>query len=330
MAWINPPRLYDGARHRPEAMAGGVLDHKHDLLPSLAVVATGLLWGTYWIPIRALDAAGLAGPWATFGAFAATTLVLAPVALARWRRLLAGGWPLAAIGVCGGSAFVLYSNALLLSEIVTVILLFYLTPLWSTLLARVVLRQPITGVRIATIALGLGGMFVILGAGGGLPLPRGIGDWLALASGLAWAVASVGIRKRVEVGAFENTFALLAFGLVMAAAVPLAVMPGQVFAPLELRIAGVAPWLALTALVWTAPTIVLLMWGNARLDPGRVGILLMGEVLVGAASAAILTDEPFGWRQIVGGVLILAAAAIDIAARGPRPEAAAGAPGGDP
>ena len=60
-------------------------------------------------------------------------------------------------------------------------------------------------------------------------------------------------------------------------------------------------------------------WGNKRLDPGRVGILMMSEVLVTALTAALLTVEPFGWRQIVGGGLIVAAAAIDIMARAPEP-----------
>ena len=78
----------------------------------------------------------------------------------------------------------------------------------------------------------------------------------------------------------------------------------------------------MTTLVWAVPTMVLMMWGAQRLDPGRVGILLMGEVLVGAASAAVLTDEPFGARQFIGGGLIVAAALIDVLADPPEANAA--------
>ena len=287
-----------------------------DLIPSLAIVVTGLLWGSYWIPLRALDAAGLGGPWATFAPVALGAALLAPVAALRWRRLAAGGWPLIGMGLLCGAAFTLYSNAFLMTEIITVILLFYLTPVWATLLARLFLGHRITVTRILTILLGIGGMAVVLGIDGRIPLPRNLGDWLALIAGIAWALASVIIRKRDAVAAIDNTFAFLAGATLVAIALPLFAMPAEVAAvdPLALPFAAIAPWLALTTLVWAIPTIVLLMWGTQRLDPGRVGILLMGEVLVGAVSAAILTDEPLGARQLIGGGLIVAAALIDVLA----------------
>jgi drug/metabolite transporter (DMT)-like permease len=43
-----------------------------------------------------------------------------------------------------------------------------------------------------------------------------------------------------------------------------------------------------------------------------VGILLMIEAVVGAASAALLTDEPFGAREAIGGTLVIAAGVVDI------------------
>lgn len=295
-----------------------------DLLPSLAIVVTGLLWGSYWIPLRELDAVGLAGPWATLAPVAAGAALLAPVAVARWRRLVAGGWPLIGMGLLCGASFSLYSNALLMTEIITVILLFYLTPVWATLLARVFLGQPITAIRILTILLGIGGMAIVLGVDDRIPLPRGLGDWLGLISGIAWALASVIIRKRGHIAAIDNTIAFLAGSTLAAVALPLVAMPAAVaaFDPLALPLAKTALWLALTTLVWAVPTMVLMMWGAQRLDPGRVGILLMSEVLVGAASAAVLTDEPFGARQLIGGGLIVAAALIDVLAHAPEANAA--------
>jgi drug/metabolite transporter (DMT)-like permease len=41
--------------------------------------------------------------------------------------------------MAGGTGYALYSDALLLTEVVTAILLFYLTPVWSTILARLFL-----------------------------------------------------------------------------------------------------------------------------------------------------------------------------------------------
>ena len=297
---------------------------ERDLMPNLAVLVSGALWGAYWIPLRALEGAGLSGPWASFAVVTTAFLVLAPFALTRWRKLMAGGRPLLIVGFLSGSTFVLYSDALLLTEVVTATLLFYLTPVWSTLLARVALGQRFTVARLVTIVLGLGGMAVILGADGGLPMPRNIGDWLGLVSGMVWAFASVGIRKGVDVGVVENIFSYLFGGVLMSALAPLVLLPGMVFAfePAAVDLGAVPPLLIGTAVVFFIFGMVLLMWGNKRIDPGRVGILLMSEVLVTAATAAVLLDdEPFGWRQIIGGGLIIVAAIIDVMARAPEPAA---------
>jgi drug/metabolite transporter (DMT)-like permease len=49
------------------------------------------------------------------------------------------------------------------------------------------------------------------------------------------------------------------------------------------------------------------MWGAPRLNPAVVGLLFMTEISVGAVTAAIWAGEPFGFREIVGVVLISAA-----------------------
>ena len=47
------------------------------------------------------------------------------------------------------------------------------------------------------------------------------------------------------------------------------------------------------------------------LDPGRINILLMFEVVVAITSAALLTNEIIGFREIIGGVVIVSAGLID-------------------
>ena len=58
------------------------------------------------------------------------------------------------------------------------------------------------------------------------------------------------------------------------------------------------------------------MWltivGASRLDPGRVAILLMFEIIVGLTTAAALTDEPFGLREAIGAAFILAASGTEL------------------
>jgi drug/metabolite transporter (DMT)-like permease len=126
--------------------------------PTLAILLSTLFWGTLWIPLRHLDEAGLGGPWATAAGFTLPLLVVVPFGLVRWRRIAAAGWPLAHAGFLMAACFALYAEALLRGSVARVILLFYLTPAWSTLLARAFLGDRITGARLVTIALGLVGM----------------------------------------------------------------------------------------------------------------------------------------------------------------------------
>ncbi|HET7313412.1 hypothetical protein [Salinisphaera sp.] len=54
-----------------------------------------------------------------------------------------------------------------------------------------------------------------------------------------------------------------------------------------------------------------LVWATARLEPARVGILLMSEVLVGVVSSVLLADESMTATQIAGAVLLVAVGLLD-------------------
>ena len=69
-------------------------------------------------------------------------------------------------------------------------------------------------------------------------------------------------------------------------------------------------WMLMTAalaLIWLLPVIALTVYGASGLEPGRVAIFLMLEVIIGLTSAALLLDEPFGMREFIGAALIGAA-----------------------
>jgi drug/metabolite transporter (DMT)-like permease len=192
--------------------------------------------------------------------------------------------------------------------VVRVTLLFYLAPIWGTGLGVVFFRDPIRPLRALSILFGLSGAAVVLGFEGGVPVPRSLAEWMALASGVLFAFAAIFSRQAPEVPTLEKTFLNCVFGGLTALAMVLLLPdPGRlaVASPLAL----VAP-LAL-CLIWLIPVTWMLLWGAARLDAGRVGILLLLEVMAAAASAAILTDEPFGWREGMGCVLIVGAGLVE-------------------
>ena len=79
------------------------------------------------------------------------------------------------------------------------------------------------------------------------------------------------------------------------------------------------------AVVFLMPTNGVLMWGASRVSPGLFGILILSEIVLGIASAALWAGEPFGWREVLGGAMILAAGASEALAAARRPGTEPGA-----
>ncbi len=278
-----------------------------ETLAKLACAYSGVVWGLFWIPLRALDGSGVTGAWATVLFYLVPAVLFLPIALWRWRALLAGGWGLQLTGLVTGTAVVLYADGLVYTEVIRAMLLYYMTPVWSTLLARLILKEPITAVRWLAIALGFSGMLVIFGIDVGAPLPRNVGDWMALAGGFCWAIAAVRMRGDTKSSAIEFTSLHFLLGAPVAVLIALLPLAGAHELPDAATAAAVLPWLLPTPVIVVVTGSFAAMWGASRLNPGIVGILFMTEISVGTATAAIWAGEPFGAREIVGVALITAA-----------------------
>jgi drug/metabolite transporter (DMT)-like permease len=276
-------------------------------LAKLACAYSGVVWGLFWIPLRALDDLGITGAWATVLFYLVPGLLVLPIMIWRWRAVLAGGLGLQLTGLVTGLGLVLYADALIYTAVIRAMLLFYLTPVWSTLLARLYLDEPITAVRWLAIALGLSGLLVIFGVDIGLPMPENVGDWMGLASGFAWAVAAVRMRGDDRSHAVEFTSLHFLWGAPVAILIALLPLTGAHEAPDAAAAVDVLPWLVPTLVVIVVPGSFAAMWGASHLNPGIVGLLFMTEISVGTATAAVWAGEPFGPREIIGIVLITSA-----------------------
>ena len=279
-------------------------------------MASGALWGLYWIPVRHLESRGVDGVWTTLGLFATGLALLAPVLLRHPPARAAFAPRMLATGLLTGGSFVLYSISIVLTDVVTAILLFYLSPVWATVLGRLLLAERFTGARLVALALGLGGLWVVLGGESGVPLPRNPGDWCALAAGITWAFGSLRVHQDTAVSAVAHVTSLFIGGAAVIAAVALAPVADAPAPPVTVGAAAIVSIVAVLSMVsaWG------ILWGVRLVSPGRAGLLLMTEVVTGLASAAALAGEPFGVVQVAGSGLIVAAALVEVLpARARRP-----------
>ena len=279
-------------------------------LATVAVAGSALMWGLWWLPLRSLQDGGL-------GSFQVNLSIYLPLAVVAlpylWRRWNGGlkdhALPFLVAAVLMGLALLAWNLALLWGEVVRVSLLFYLTPIWASLLSVIFLNIRFGPLRAATVLCGLSGAIVVLsGHAEGLPLPRETADWLALGSGILFAGSLVTTRRWPAISGLPLT--LSTFVVVALGSSALVVSQEGLGTLLSL-----SPWLllaaALVGVLWILPAMWLILWGAGRLDAGRISIILLLEIPVAAVSATLIAQEPFGWREAAGCLLVLLAGALE-------------------
>lgn len=267
------------------------------------------MWGLFWIPLRALEEIGLHGLWITVVYFLIPTICVIPITLWRWIHVKNGGLSLQLTAMLAGGALLLYSTAIVYTDVVRAILLFYLTPIWASILARIFLGDEITTQRIIAMATAVLGMLTIFGLGTRFPIPQNIGDWLGIGSGFLWAVAMVRIRMTKSHSAIELTTGFFQWSLIFSASVAWLLAPTYI--PKIEQTLPVLPLLFFFTAFLVLPGTYASLWGPKHLSPGIVGLLFMSEIVVGAISVAIFAGEPFGIREIIGVFLILGASIVE-------------------
>lgn len=280
--------------------------------PEIVVAIASAAWGLYWIPLRAFERQGLGPAWATLTQFLAPLIVLTPFAVIRWRRGQPTGIEQYRTGLLIGAAVALYLESLLLTDVARALILFYAMPAWGTLLEVGLMKRPLTRWRGLALLMSLTGMLIILGVGDPLSQSINLGDLMALLSGVLFAFGAMRVRQAPETSVFEQVLGFFLYGALAALALSLLPLAALGQAPSLQLLNALAPWLLLVAAGFLIPVMWGIYWGSRQVDPGRLGILLQIEAVVGIGSAALLAGEPFGLRQAVGAVLVISAGLVEV------------------
>ncbi len=275
-------------------------------LPTLVLLASAVLWGLLWWPLKGFAGVGLSGPMLSLLSYGAVGLL--GIGLL-WRERPA--WKpqtalLLLLMLVGGWANTAFVQALVMGDVVRVMLLFYLAPVWSVLGGRLFLGEAISRRRALAVVLALVGLWFVIGGSAAWAKPLGTADWLALSAGLAFAGNNLISRAAQAIPMTSKTVAvffgcgLLSGGSVLMAG---AEMP-PINALIALALAGYAfIWLLLATVTW--------QYGVTHLESGRAGLILTVELLVAVVSAVWLGEESLRPIEWAGGALIAVAALIE-------------------
>ncbi|MFY7941751.1 MAG: DMT family transporter [Burkholderiaceae bacterium] len=284
--------------------------------PALALVFNALVWGVSWWPFRQMQAEGLHPLWATVFVFALCTVVITC-----WRpHAVKEVWRTPALWVlvlAAGTTNAAFNWAVSIGDVVRVVLLFYLMPLWTVLLARWLLHEPLTVRAALQVVLALTGAAVVLwpqqGSGPSwwhhLPLPTNLAEVLGVLGGLTFALNNVMLRKEAHRSEAARGWAMF-FGGVLVAGVLAAVLTamGSVATPPSVNSVWLAPALVLTLLFLASN--MALQYGAARLPANVTSVIMLSEVVFASASAVLLGAGELTLRVWVGGALIVSAALL--------------------
>ncbi|HSV70342.1 MAG TPA: DMT family transporter [Methylibium sp.] len=290
----------------------------------LALTLNAFVWGVSWWPLRRLHEAGLHPLWATALVYVVVVAVIAVV----WRRALGQLartpvlWVLAAAAGCTNATF---NWGVSIGDVVRVVLLFYLMPLWSVLLARLLLHERLTAWAALRIALALAGAAIVLKpAGAGWPLPASLPDWLGIAGGFSFALNNVMLRREARQPPEARALAMFVGGAAVSGLLALVLGALDAAGGVPLPPAPTADWLLVAALLTVAMMAanLSLQYGAARLPAHTTAVVMLTEIVFATVSAVWLGDQVLTGQVWLGGALILAAAALSAAEPEPEPATA--------
>lgn len=277
---------------------------KQKVLAIAGLLFGAVAWGLIWYPLRLLEQAKVSGALSTFATYT-VALLLGALFFRRSLRQLRPTAIVWRIGLSAGWANLAYVLAVIQGEVMRVLLLFYLAPLWTVVLARLLLAEEPAPPGWAVMLLSLGGALMMLWhPAGGLPLPGNSAEWLGLSAGLMFALSNVLTRRAQEAGVVLKSVSVWC-GASLLALVPLF---GEPAALVPLAQISWHIWLALAALGGLIFAVTLaVQYGLSHTPANQAIVIFLSELVVAAVSAYFLAHEALSPREWLGGAMIVAA-----------------------
>ena len=296
-----------------------------DARGAIAVAAGAAVWGLFWIPLRWIESAGLSG--LVVVAIANATAAIALIAFtgkpdrADLTKALRNPQAIL-IGATLGASSVLYMLALLHTDVVRAVFLFYLLPIWAALAARCLYAEPITPRQSSAIVLTVAGVWLLLGGSAEqLQVRPGFGDSLAIAAGMTWGLGLAILGSRTQLSASKSSLATFVGATVFALSIVaiLHLLPASLVDSVQTAPHGSqtsaqtsmpprpAFALAMTlafGLFLLLPSVASQVWGAERLPASTAAMLTTTEILVATASAVWLIGSSVDASGAVGAGLI--------------------------
>jgi drug/metabolite transporter (DMT)-like permease len=262
-------------------------------------------WGVIWYPYRLMSEAGVSGAASSFYTYAIALLIGSVMYAKHWRGLSNLPKSIIILSLIAGWSNLGYVMAVVHGEVMRVMLLFYLSPLWTLILAHYWLKEPIGRSGVLTILLSLIGAFIMLWQPHSWPVPNSQSDWLAISAGFCFALTNVITRKSTHLSLRAKSLAVW-IGVVAMALIFRPFLSEPFPNP---SFFNATHWLimSLIAMLLIAVTLAV-QYGITQISATRASVLFLFELVIAAIASYYLAHEAMTWNEWLGGGLIMAAA----------------------
>ena len=279
-------------------------NQQHHRLAIASLLFSASLWGLIWYPLRLLNEAGMSAVWSSLMMYLAAGIVVIPFIRNKSQLLYQHRSSLVALAIAAGITNVAFVIALIEGEVMRVMLLFYLSPLWTVLLGRWWLGERLSRAAIIMFALAMTGSIIMLwNPDIGWPWPHGMADWLALMASIAFSINNVLARKLASVSMGMKT-GVVWWGVVVTSIIVLIWQQ----APVPEVTPSVWVGAILLGLLGITAMTIAVLYGVGKMPVYRSSVIMLFELIVAAIAAWILTNEVMTMQEWIGGSLILVAA----------------------
>ncbi|QND82724.1 Drug/metabolite transporter (DMT) superfamily permease [Chromobacterium vaccinii] len=282
---------------------------KQKIVATSGILTTALVWGLMWYPFRSLNAQGVSVPMASLATYLVTIAAGLTLFFKVYRRQFHFEPVLVLLTLLFGWCNFSYTMAVAEGQVMRVLLLFYLSPLWTALLSRLLLHEHLTRRGWAVVGLSLLGCCVFIYRqelfAGELPLTHRY-EWLALSGGMAFALGNVVSRRSHGIPVPVKS-ATVWFGVALIGAFSL-LQSGELPRMLEIPAES---WLVLSILgVVLLCTSVVSQYGLSIMPATQAMTLMLMELVFAAMSAYLLAGEKMSLQEWLGGALIAGASLL--------------------
>ncbi len=275
---------------------------------ALLYVAT--FWGLSWLAFRHLYDWGMSGMGVGIAISTVATLIAAVLARNYLRAELANISKPALLLMAVSAAFsnLGFTWGMVHGEVMRVMLLFYLMPVWTGLMATLIFRERTNWAGWLGIALGvLGAMIMLYDPAKGLPLPANAAEWSGLGAGIGSALLNVQVRHMTKMRAEVQCF-VYGFGTIVVGLIWLQFESGP-------HLPRADAWVPALAVIVLTGALLLLSYrmyqfGLKYLTSHQAVVIFPFELVVGAVSSALIAHEMMSARAWVGGFLIAIASFV--------------------